>query len=234
MCLGKLSALCLCIIAIISCAPSKRKISSQWIPLFNGISTSYWRSVSSDSFPSAGWRIINDVLVLDSGRAGGDIITREKFGEFEFELDFNLSAGANTGVKYFTDFIQKPNSTKKTAFGFEYQIIDDHNTTSKASQNPLLLTGSLYELYPPQNNKVLYPAGRWNNMKISSKNNVVEHWLNNKMILRYRRDSEDLKNKIKQSKFADITGFGLSSQGYILIQDYGNSVQFRNIRIKRL
>lgn len=219
---------------VLSCSGTKQQSKSSWIPLFDGTSTSYWRSVNSDSFPKSGWRIEHNMLVLDSGKKGGDIITREKFGEFELELEYNLTKYANTGVKYFVDLIQRPNSKRITGIGFEYQIIDDHNyPVEKTHNDPKLLSGALYELYGPTANKNLNPPGNWNSIKIIAKNNKVEHWLNGKMVLEYQRDSDDLKQKIQKSKFVEFPGFGLSPEGYILIQDYGNMAQFKNIRIKK-
>lgn len=221
-------------IIFLSCSGPKQSGKGSWIPLFNGTSTQHWRSVNSDDFPKSGWRIDNNILVLDSGRKGGDIITREKFGEFELELEYNLTKYANTGVKYFVDLIQRPNSKRITGIGFEYQIIDDHNyPVEKTHNDPKLLSGALYELYGPVANKNLNPTGNWNSIKIIAKNNKVEHWLNGKMVLEYQRDSDDLKQKIQKSKFVEFPGFGLSPEGYILIQDYGNMAQFKNIRIKK-
>lgn len=222
-------------IVLLSCSGSKQSGKDSWISLFNGTSSQYWRSVNSDEFPKAGWRIDHNRLVLDSGKKGGDIITREKFGNFELELEYNLTKYANTGVKYFVDLIQRSGSKRTTGIGFEYQIIDDLNYPAEKTHNdPKLLTGALYELYAPAANKNLYPPGKWNSIRIIAKNNSVEHWLNGKIILRFQRNSDDLRQRIQKSKFVEFPGFGMSAEGYILIQDYGNMAQFRNIRIKKL
>ncbi|OJU26015.1 MAG: hypothetical protein BGN92_13125 [Sphingobacteriales bacterium 41-5] len=221
-------------IILSSCSGSKQSGRNSWIPLFNGTSTQYWRSVNSDDFPKSGWRIDNNILVLDSGRKGGDIITSEKFGAFELELEYNISKYANTGVKYYVDLIQRPNAKKMTGIGFEYQIIDDHDyPLEKTHKDTKVQTGALYELYGPAANKILHPPGSWNSIKIIAKKNKVEHWLNGKMVVQFQRGSDDLKQRIQKSKFAEFPGFGMSPEGYILIQDYGNMTQFRNIRIKK-
>ncbi len=203
-----------------------------WELLFDGENLDRWRSVKSDSFPSHAWVIEDGALVLN-GR-GGDIITREKYRDFELTWEFNLTEGANSGIKYFVDSISHGETGKTVLNGPEYQIIDDLNHEAiKDDPNGLSSTASFYLLYAPEN-KTLYPAGEWNEARIIAKGDQVEHWLNGTKVLDYQKGSKDFQEKLAETKFKDYPEYGLVPEGHILITDHKDRVFFRNIRIRRL
>lgn len=193
-----------------------------------------WRSIKSDRFPDEGWQIEDGVLSVSPGRKGGDIITRERFSDFELELDFMLTDSANTGIKYFVAPLK--NAEGKTVLnGPEYQLIDDYKHESViGNRSPETSTGSLYLLYAPED-KILHKAGEWNRLKIMAKGNYVAHWLNGQRILSYDRKSDIFRQRVSQTKFNEYqTGYGEAESGHILIQDHGDRAFFRNIRIRQL
>lgn len=205
--------------------------SGDWEVLFDGKDLSEWKSVKSEEFPSEAWIIEDGSLVL--AQKGGDIITREKYGEFELVWEFNLTEGANSGIKYFVDTLAHKTSGEKVLNGPEFQLIDDYNYPEiKEDPHGLSSTASLYLLYAPEN-KNLKPAGEWNKGKIIADGNQVEHWLNGTKVLSYERGSQELLDKISETKFRDYPGYGQAQQGHIMLTDHGDKVYFRNIRIKR-
>lgn len=206
--------------------------SEGWELLFDGENLDHWRSVKNDSFPSHAWVIEDGSLVLNG--KGGDIITKEKYGDFELAWEFNLTEGANSGIKYFVDSISHGETGKTALNGPEYQIIDDLNHDAiKDDPNGLSSTGSAYLLYAPEN-KTLHPAGEWNEARIIAKGGQVEHWLNGKKVLGYQKGSEEFGRKVAETKFKDYPEYGLASEGHILITDHQDRVFFRNIRIRTL
>jgi hypothetical protein len=202
-----------------------------WEMLFNGEDLQRWRSVKNDSVPSDAWVIEEGSLVL--AKKGGDIVTREKYGDFELAWDFKLTEGANSGIKYFVDTLYHTNGDF-VINGPEYQIIDDLNYEGiKDDPNGVSSTASLYLLYAPEN-KTLNPAGQWNQSRIVARGNQVEHWLNGIKVVRYERGSNDFKEKMASTKFKDYPEYGQVKQGHILLTDHGDKVYFRNIKIRRL
>jgi hypothetical protein len=207
------------------------KGSGEWEVLFDGRDLSQWRSVKSEEFPSDAWIIEDGSLVL--AQKGGDIVTREKYDEFELVWEFKLTEGANSGIKYFVDTLAHQTSGEKVINGPEFQIIDDYNHPEiKEDPQGLSSTASLYLLYAPEN-KNLKPAGEWNEGKILSNGRQVEHWLNGTKVLSYERGSKEFLEKMSETKFKDYPGYGQANLGHILLTDHGDKVYFRNIRIKR-
>ncbi len=210
----------------------KGKISG-WEILFDGKGTGKWRSKNSETFPSEGWVVENGSLFLDK-KGAGDIITREKFGNFELDLDFNLTFSANSGVKYFVGELKNTKTGDIVINGPEYQIIDDYNHPEvKDHQHDIAATASCYLLYVPENVHLL-PAGQWNHIRIIAKKKHVEHWLNGVKVLSYERGSPDFHKKKSETKFKDYDDYGELARGHILLTDHGDKVYFRNIKIKRL
>ena len=206
-----------------------------WEYLFDGQNTSKWKSVSGDSFPSHGWIIEEGALVL-GGTDGGDIITKEKFDNFELVLDFRLTDSANSGIKYFVGNMNNTDKQGKMIFnGPEYQIIDDHNhpAVTKDEKGSLMSTGALYLLYGPEN-KTLRPAGEWNTAKIVSNGKNVEHWLNGVRLLSYERGSGDFRQKVSATKFRNQEKYGELESGHIMLTDHNDKVYFKNIKVRRL
>ena len=197
-----------------------------WQLLFDGESMDLWRGARSEFFPEKGWIIQDGLLRVQGG--GGDIVTRERYSEFELKLDFLFTEGANSGIKYFVNFYGD------TPLGLEYQILDDEKHPDGAQGvggNRTL--ASLYDLIPPEG-KQIYPAGEWNTARILAKDGHVEHWLNGKKVLEYPRGSQIFRALVQKSKYADLKNFGCQPDGHILLQEHGDVVTFRNIKIKIL
>jgi hypothetical protein len=209
-----------------------------WQLLFDGVSMAKWRGASSDSFPSKGWKIESGLLFIDEadGRpSGGDIITREQFQDFEFTLDFKLTEGANSGVKYAVHIYNPPIRSLGSVLGPEYQLLDnDKHPDAKGGRNGNRKLASLYDILPSSTGKTLRPIGEWNTCRIITKGNHVEHWLNGDKVLEYEKTSDAYKAAFIQSKFNEITDFGKAANGYLLLQDHGNKTFFKNIKVRKI
>ena len=210
-----------------------------WKMLWDGETTNGWRGAKLDTFPKKGWVIENaELIVLASGgaesSAGGDIVTTELYGDFELQVDFKITKGANSGIKYYvdTDINKGPGSS----IGLEYQILDDENhpDAKLGSHQGSRTIVSLYDLIKADPNKPVNAVGQWNTAYIISKNNHVEHWLNGVKVLEYERKSPEFRKLVSESKYAEWPNFGEAEKGHILLQDHGNRVSFRNVKIKSL
>lgn len=213
-----------------------------WRLLWDGKTNEGWVGAKLDHFPQQGWTIENGELsVLASGGAesanGGDIITEDKFSDFELTFEFKLTEGANSGVKYFVD----PNLNKGTgsAIGLEYQILDDKvHPDAKKGVSGNRTVGSLYDLIPAQNlsvpsrNKPFNGVGNWNRGRILVKGNHVEHWMNGFKILEYERRTPAFRALVAYSKYKDWPNFGEWDEGHILLQDHGDHVSFRSVKVR--
>ncbi len=208
-----------------------------WQLLWDGETTNGWRGARLDEFPDKGWKIEEGVLmVLSSGgeesAAGGDIVTRDVYGDFELKVDFKLTEGANSGIKYYvdTDINKGPGSS----IGLEYQILDDqrHPDAKKGNHEGSRTVASLYDLIKADINKPIKSIGDWNTAHIISKDNHVEHWLNGTKVLEYERKSDTYRKLVSESKYVKWPNFGEAEKGHILLQDHGDHVSFRNIKIK--
>jgi len=198
-----------------------------WILLFDGKTSDGWKSFRNRPFPEKGWVIENGVLSLDpSAGRPGDIITEAQFTNFELSLEFRVTKGANSGIKYFI--------LPGTNLGCEFQILDDENhPDAKQGKNGNRLQGGLYDLIPPKGKRDM-PIGEWNHARIISKGSHVEHWLNGRKIVEYERGSDAFKTLVAGSKYKDNKDFATPMQTPILLQDHGDVVSFRNIKIKKL
>lgn len=204
-----------------------------WEILFDGSNTDKWRSKDSSAFPSSGWEVRDGMLFLGE-RGGGDIITKEEYGNFVLVLDFRLTPEANSGIKYFVGKLKDRQTGETVINGPEYQIIDDYNNPAvKDHRHDIGSTASCYLLYIPKNKK-LNPAGQWNRMKIIAKGTYVEHWLNGVKVLSYERGSADFMKRKSGTKFRNLENYGTLPAGHILITDHGDKVYFRDIKIRRL
>ena len=207
---------------------SKKEIKEGWILLFDGKTFDGWQKANGSPFTGKGWKIENGVISVNpaDGR-GGDIVTKKEFSDFELMLDFKLEEGTNSGVKYFL--------FKNTSLGCEYQIIDDANhPDAKLGKNGNRTLAALYDLIPPSAAKKNKLLREWNTIRIVSKGNHVEHWLNGKKVLEYNRDSQVFKNRVAESKFRNEKGFGQIDQSPILLQEHEDVIYFRNIKIRSL
>jgi hypothetical protein len=146
-------------------------------------------------------------------------------------LDFKLTKGANSGIKYYV--VEGLNSGAGSAIGLEYQLLDDENhPDAKLGVGGNRTIGSLYDLIPALPIRVVNPVGQWNNARIIAKNNRIEHWLNGKKIVEYERGTQIYRALVQKSKYAAYPDFGEAAEGHLLLQDHGNGVSFRNIKIR--
>jgi hypothetical protein len=218
-----------------------------WRLLWDGKTTDGWRSPKSDEFPTKSWGIKDDEFsVVSSGnaesQAGGDIITRDRFSNFELVADFKITTGCNSGIKIFVQSDISPVDPKTgektsvgSAIGLEYQILDDeHHPDAKLGRDGDRRLGALYDLMPCDPAKPVNPVGEWNHLRIVSRGQHVEHWLNGKKILEYDRGSAAFREAVALSKFKNIPGFGEWADGHILLQEHGSVVSYRNIKLRVL
>jgi hypothetical protein len=198
---------------------TKKEKQEGWKLLFDGKTTTGWKGAFTDNFPTKGWKIENGLLEVDANGGaesadGGDIVTLKEYDNFELKLDFKLTSGANSGVKYFVARQQPTPASPRSAFGLEFQLLDDAvHPDAKLGKNGNRTISSLYDLIPAIDNKPVKPIGEWNTLKIVSNGTHVEHWLNGVMVLTYERGSHNFKSLIADSKYKDIPDFGLGKKG---------------------
>ncbi|HWV70383.1 MAG TPA: DUF1080 domain-containing protein [Pseudosphingobacterium sp.] len=213
--------------------------SAGYTLLFDGTTHNNWVGAHKDSFPTKGWEVSNGelrVLGNDGSEStnGGDIVTKEEFSAFDLSFEFKLTPGANSGLKYFVTLSEQ---NKGSAIGLEYQVLDDEkHPDAKMGRDGNRTLSSLYDLITAnKQERFIRPIGQWNNGRVVVyPDNKVEHYLNGVKVLEYVRGSEDFKKLVSLSKFKDKPNFGEASKGHILLQDHGNDVSFRSIKIKRL
>jgi hypothetical protein len=220
--------------------------SRGWRLLWDGKTTAGWRSARGENFPTKGWSIAHGILsVQDSGgneaARGGDVITRERFASFELVADFQITPGANSGIKYLVQSRTKPETLPgekagpSSAIGCEFQILDDErHPDAKLGRDGNRTVGSLYDLIPPASDKKPNAIGAWNTLRLIVNGNHIEHWLNGDQVLTYDRTAPEFRARVAQSKFKNIPNFGAWADGHILLQDHGNEVRFRNIKLRVL
>ncbi|MGI8598056.1 MAG: 3-keto-disaccharide hydrolase [Chitinophagaceae bacterium] len=207
--------------------------------LWDGKTTSGWRGAYKEKFPEKGWNIKDGVLSVlpttgGESAGGGDIVTTRQYDAFVFQFEFKLSEGANSGVKY---FVTEQEKNTGSAIGLEYQILDDErHPDAKEGVVGNRTLASLYDLIPsikePRSRR---PIGEWNRgMIIVYPDNKVEHWLNGWKVLEFQRGAPYYHALVARSKYNVWPNFGLAPKGHILLQDHGNQVSFRNLKIQQL
>ncbi|MGV8877703.1 MAG: 3-keto-disaccharide hydrolase [Sphingobacteriaceae bacterium] len=210
-----------------------------WNLLFDGKSSAGWKSATGKAFPAKGWEIKNGLIsVLPSegkeAANGGDIVTNKMYNAFDLSFDFRLTPGANSGVKYFVTLDEK---TEGSAIGLEYQVLDDEShPDAKLGRDGDRTLASLYDLLKAnKNSRFVHPIGDWNvGRVVVYPDNRVEHYLNGVKVLEYVRGSKEFRDLVAISKYKVWPNFGEAPEGHILLQDHGNAVSFRNIKIKEL
>ena len=226
----------------LSCASPKDPLNSLsapetaagWKLLFDGQTTAGWRGYAKTSFPDHGWVVEDSCLKNEGsgghhGAGGGDLVTTEKFDDFDLKFEWRIAPAGNSGVKYFV----YEGKTGKSGVGYEYQILDDTKNADSAN-GPDRQAGALYYLIAPNDAKHLEPVGQFNRSEIIVRGNHVEHWLNGARIVQFELGSPEIKAAIAKSKFRKIRGYGEKMTTVLLLQDHGDAVWFRNLKIRRL
>ena len=201
------------------------KLEKGFVALFDGESTDQWMNAGSGKFPAKGWVIEDGCLKHAAKGGGGDIITRSTYEQFDFRFEWKVAKGANSGVKYFI-------IRERGSLGHEYQVIDDINHPDGVRGNHQ--TASFYDVLAPAKDKPLKPVGEFNTSRILVKGQTVKHFLNGKVVLTYELGSDEVKAAVAKSKFRKLEKFGVRLAGHILLQDHGDEVWYRNIRIRDL
>lgn len=225
--LSLLLLICVFFLPLTGCHRGAPKSNSNgWVVLFDGHSTDAWRGYKQADFPKDAWLIDGDALRANPAHPV-DLITREAFESFELELEWKVARESNSGIFYHVseDFPE----TYWT--GPEMQVVDDDNTDD--GKNPLTSAGALYDLIAPVN-KVYYPFGQWNQVRIIVRGPHVEYWLNGRKTVEYELGSPQLEGLIAKSKFKDWPKFAKEKTGYIALQNHGGTTWYRNVRVRRL
>jgi len=215
-----------------------------WRPLFDGRSLAGWRGLGYDSVPTAHWRVVDDAIAkiptarvprLADGQpaAGGDLMSVESFRDFELAFEWRVTPGANSGVKYnVSEALSLAHAANHAALGFEYQVLDDerHPDNEIASHR----AAGLYDILAPSPAKRLRPVGEWNSARVVLRGDRGEHWLNGVKVVEFELGTPRFDSLLARSKYRPIPQFAERRRGHVVLQDHGDEVYFRGIRIREL
>ncbi len=195
-----------------------------WKLLFDGTSLAGWKGYKTATVPT-GWTVADGVLTRSG--PGGDLMTAEQYGDFEMRFEWRVLQNGNSGIIYrIAETEQYPWQT-----GPEYQVL--HNQGHADGKNPITSAGSNYAVNPPVRD-VTKPVGEWNDGRLIVQGNHVEHWLNGVKVVEYEVGSADWEARVKASKFAKVANYGRMTRGFIALQDHGDAVSYRNLKIRPL
>lgn len=224
---------------------SEKDISEGWELLFDGKTFNGWRSLGRDAVQKEHWRVEDGTIrKLNSGEVpslpdgqpieGGDLMTEEAFDNYELYFEWKITKKGNTGLKYnVSEEMSQKYGSQYAALGFEYQLLDDKDSTYAGKLKPSQYTGGLYDLVTPKNTKVR-PVGEYNSSRIIVNGDQVEHWLNGTKVLSYELGSPKLDSLFQSSKFKDIPQFLNKRKGHIVLQNHKDDAWFKNIKIRKL
>ena len=220
------------------------ELNAGWQLLFDGRTFVGWRGLGYDSVPTAHWMIEDGAIkkiasgkvpTLPDGQplAGGDLMTVDSFADFELTWEWKVTPGANSGVKYnVSEEFSVAQAPNHAALGFEYQILDDDR--HEDGKLPSHRAGALYDLIAPGSRKQLRPVGEWNQSRVVFRGNHGEHWLNGQKIVEFELGTAHMDSLLAKSKYRAIQGFANRRRGHIVLQDHGDEVYFRNVKVREL
>jgi hypothetical protein len=216
------------------------EIENGWILLFDGKNISEWHGFTKDSIPEGIWIVQDEAIKrinpakgpqLPNGKPvrGGDLFSTNAYENFEFRFEWKIASGSNSGIKYNVSKELSLSRSYRSALGWEYQIIDDENYASDLK--PVHRTAALYDMMEAKNS-ILKPVGEYNSSRIVFNGNHGEHWINGQKVLEYETDSSEFDSLFALSKYKKIKGFREKKTSHIVLQDHGDEVWFRNLKIK--
>ncbi|MCX2739740.1 3-keto-disaccharide hydrolase [Pontibacter anaerobius] len=211
-------------------ALTRKEKADGWVLLFDGKSMEHWRGFKKDAVPAA-WQIEDGAIAL-VGKGGGDIVTKEEYQDFELMLDWKISEGGNSGI--FFNVSEEPKFRYTFQTGPEMQIIDDErHPDAKQGKNGNRKAGTNYDLHP-LSEPAVKPAGEYNTVRLVVKGGNVEQYLNGKKVVEYALWSPEWEHMVQESKFVSMPDYGRYKRGHIALQDHGDKVWFKNIKIRPL
>ena len=214
---------------VVSPAATGAGMQGGWTDLFDGKSLNGWRGYKQPDASKTRWKVENGLLTIDPGdgkdtRGARDLISTGTYDNFELSIEWRISPGGNSGIKYFVL------EDRDSAIGHEYQVIDDEKHAD-AKIGTHRQTAAFYDVLPAAN-RPIKPAGEWNQTRIVVNGRNVEHYLNGTRVLQYQLSSPELQAAVDKSKFKGIERFGKPQKGHILLQDHGDRVWYRSVRIR--
>lgn len=205
-------------------SPAERR--EGFVSLFDGSTLNGWHAYRKPGQPIDGWKVVDGAITRTA--EGGDLVSDRSFQDFDLRIDWKISSGGNSGIFY------RGNEAEPAIYhsAVEYQILDN-DKHADGKNGPDRWASAVYALYAPEK-AVPRPVGEWNETRIVAHGNNVEHWLNGKRVAKYTLDSPDWKKRVAASKFKEWPAFGQLRSGPIGLQDHGDEVAYRNIRIRPL
>lgn len=223
---------------------SSAERAAGWTLLFDGSTLRGWRGLGRDTVPTAHWVVENGAIrKIPSGRiprqadgqplAGGDLMTVSAFGDFELSFEWKVTPGANSGVKYnVSEAFSLANAGNHAALGFEYQVLDDDR--HEDGKLPSHRSAALYDMMEPNGSKRLRPVGEWNQSEIVFRGTHGEHRLNGTTVVEFDLGTPRFDSLLAKSKYRTIPGFADRRRGHVVLQDHGDEVWYRSIKLRVL